>query len=341
MSMPRLGLFWPPDDVDLGDGTPAMDRMAVRTGVPHAEYHPDAVEARVAVYTALHPNSEIILRVDYGETWAIPTVDQMADWWERAAWAIHRDTYRKLAACGLLLIQLWNEPQLEFPPDADHSIDSLYCADAYNGRRFPHPWGDNFRDLVAAWVPGARTLPTPIAPYHDDNLFAGAAPEGLEDTPWARLHYHHHARMQANGPIDAVNEHGYGDPDPGDPGRLEGATDHTIAENGGRFALNVFRTWRASHDLNGFALPVYVTEINTAARWVEGNIETTPAGNYPNEWLISAVLAAGAILGDVRAVLWFVGHARSPMWTDFALDGDHGRLPALRADWDWLKAHGW
>jgi hypothetical protein len=207
----------------------------------------------------------------------------------------------------------WVYPQIPWLPF--HLED---CADHFK----------EFREIVGSYIPQAKFLMTPIAPYHPDSLGAPSAPPGIEDSPWARLYY---AQADKTWDVeDAWNVHVYGDPQVSDPFQTEPWTDHKKTPEGWRFAFNYARTVRQIHDSIFPGLQTVVSEFNTAARGV------APNTNYPQGWLFNAVGALAASLGDVHSALWFVGHDNGG-WADYVLHD----IPSLEAEFGWLKQHGW
>jgi hypothetical protein len=318
----RLGLHWPDATRTYADGTPFVERMVIRSGVPQEEYHPDECHDRVALLAANHPASDILVRVDFREGQAIPHgACERAEYLSRLAWAVNRPAYHDLGSRAIF--QMGNEPQLEGAPHAGDLVD------IFNGP------GGNFVGTVKSWTPTARTAFVPIAPYHPDRL--GAPPNSSEEgSPWSDLYQRILDDVLSGGAApDVLSVHVYGDPTQGqvaDFPREPWEDTNKVAE-GWRFAMNVARTWADIHDDAGWNGPVWVTEFNTAARG------QNPSMNYPARWLLHALGAMAALIPGLEAACWFVGEGRG-VWDAYALHGRRGNMPTAEADFNWMQVHG-
>jgi len=321
-----LGVFWPDETRAYVDGTVFCDRLVVRPGISGHD-HPDNVRRRLDLLAWAHPSSTIIVRVDWHERRSFPDPSELDEWAARVAWAINHEEWRALG--DRLVFQMCNEPSLEGVPTWS------YTADLFNG-------GSNrFYDLVLHYTPEASAIPAPEALFDDRPLGATSFGDGLsEESPWIVRLRRSLCQLVANGPLDGLAIHLYGDPaaHPSDPA-LEPLTDTIKTPEGWRFGLNAWRSIKDVLASEGLvSLPLFVTEINTAARYNGG--EVTPAGNYPPGWLRYAVPTAMS-LGNVHSTCWFVGIDRSGgEWSPFAMH-THPALAPLRADFDWMQAHGW
>jgi hypothetical protein len=106
----------------------------------------------------------------------------------------------------------------------------------------------------------------------------------------------------------------------------------------------VLRTWANIHEVFEVDLPVWLTEVNTAAHWNAQTREGAPAQSYPvkptAEWLIHMIGAASTIMPNLDAVCWFVGEGRG-VWDDFALHGGQGNMPVAEDHFEWCQSHGY
>lgn len=290
--MMRVGVHWPEAGRRYPDGTPFVELVYLDGVAPDDPHHRSQAMRRIEALAERHPESEVLLRVDWRQGQAYARTDD-----ERTAYRAALGELSRLGHLGgRLVLQPGNEPQLE-------------------GARGWRLVEGALREFIAQCqqaLPGVRLASVPVATFHPNRLGAraGQSPEG---SPWADLDYALlNAWKRIAGPPDVLSVHVYGNP------RLAVADDmRTRHEQGWRFGLNVAETWAENHAALGLDhLPVWITEFNTAARGTDR--PHRPAVNYQAGWLQDAVPVVAKALPHARALCWFVGQERGGHWHDFA-----------------------
>ncbi len=333
-----FGLHWPDPSRRYRDGTPFVERV-VSFAADNTEYQRERVRTRVAKLRDRHPNSPIIVRVDFRPGQVIPRNEA-----ERTEYYRQLENIISAPEFQGLIMQQGNEPQFEGNPTPDE------IAREFNGWGVAETDTGNFWTRCDIFNPTAIRLPMPIAPFHPAGPET-ANPAGLEDSPWARLAYQSKRRIldggRARGRVpQAWSEHVYGDPRPGGAGaEREAWTDVRDPLEGFRWGMNVGHTWQEinTHVEREFGLPplpVWITEFNTAARGITPPFQ--PADNYVRDWMIHALAQMSAALPTLTGACWFVADSynHDAQWTRFALHEGHGRLPDAEKDLEALQAAG-
>ncbi len=329
------GVHWPHPRKEYVDGTPFVERVMCFAG-DQEEFHREAVRVRIERLRESYPFSPIILRIDYKPGIAVPRNDAERDeYYPRLAEVMAAPEFDGI------MIQQGNEPQLEGEPSAEA------LAREFNGWGTPPEDTRNFWMTAAINNPNAPRLPPAIAPFNPLGP-DGPVPDGMEDSPWARLAYRAKAMMVEVGRErdrmpHAWSEHVYGDPTAGG-GRME-PWDEPLDSHGYRWQTNVADTWRevnlaieARYGID--PMDVWVTEYNTAARGLDPAF--APENSYAQGWMLNAVARMVASLPTLRGACWFVGdaEAHNNSWTTFALHERTGRLAAAEDDFYEMLAAG-
>ena len=332
------GVHWPDPGRQYRDGTPFVERVVSFAGTD-AEYHLERVRMRVAKLRDRHPDSPIIVRVDYRPGQAIPRNEA-----ERAEYYPQLEQIISAPEFQGLILQQGNEPQFDgnpTPAEIAREFIGWGVADTDTG---------DFWSRCDTFNPTARRLPMPVAPFHPDGP-EEPNPPGLEDSPWARMAYQTKWRiLQVGRARDRVPhgwaEHVYGDPRPDRPGAdREAWADRRDPTMDFRWGVNVAETWQEINALlerqTGVPpLPVWVTEFNSAARGTEP--PNQPADNYAPGWMIHALARMTVAFPTLQGACWFVADSynHDTSWTRFALHERHGRMADADRDFEALQQAG-
>ncbi len=323
------GMHWPKPRQQYADGTPFVERVICFADGAQ-EFHRERVRARLGFLREQHPASRIILRIDYRAGIAVPRdAAERDEYYPRLAEVMNAEEFRGI------IIQQGNEPQFEGAPTPEA------MAREFNGWGRPASDTRNFWMTAAEHNPNAPRLPPAIAPF---NALGPDAPnpDGLEQSPWAKLAYQTKYRIvEAGLEFDRMphgwSEHVYGDP----PRRQADAGLEPWAEpldsHGWRWQMNVSDTWQevnaAIEERYGIEpIDVWVTEFNTAARGHAAGF--APVNNYARGWMLNAIGRFAFSFRRFRGAAWFVGDAASHdfSWRDFAIHERTGRLGIAEDD---------
>ena len=333
-----VGLHWPDPGRTYRDGTPFVERVVIFSA-DGTEYHRERVRMRVAKLRNRHPNSTIVLRIDFRPDQVIPrTAADRNEYYRQLEHVISAPEFQ-----GLIL-QQGNEPQFEGNPSPAEA------AREFNGFGLDVSDTGNFWSRCDMFNPTALRLPMPVAPFHPDGP-DDSNPPAVEDSPWARMSYQmKRAILEVGVPRGRVPsawaEHVYGDPRPEVPGaEREAWFDTREATAGFRWTMNVAETWQGinatlEQDFGLAPLPVWITEFNTAARGITSPHQ--PADNYVEGWMIHALSQLTCRMPTLVGACWFVGDSynHDAQWTRFAIHENHGRMPAAERDLEVLQALG-
>ena len=245
-----VGLHWPETGAQYRRDMPIVENCYIDQAP--ADFSLDQAIERVAAYDVTHPQSRVLLRIDFMQGRAYPNDEPEAR--EMLMYAAGLAPLERLQSMGRrLIVQCGNEPQNEGAATVDQVSAS------YNV----------FHDRVREIIPYALIASIPVAPYNADRLGAPATWTG-DGSPWAQLHYALlAAALVGHRAPNVLSVHAYGDGD-----RLT-----VSSADGWRFAWDVLKTWGEVHaDLHLDDVPVWISEMNTAARGITR--PHRPADNY-------------------------------------------------------------